>query len=367
MSHEFRTPLNAIMGFTQILSLESSTGSSHEGNAYLQEIMNASNHLLTLINDILDLSRIESGTLNINMEIIDLSNNIRDCCVLLSSLANQNEITLTNNLPDNELITAYADHIRIKQVLINLISNAIKYNRPGGEVTISHQHTNENRLQLMVSDTGYGIPPNQINRVFESFNRLGLEGSDIEGTGIGLTITQSLLSMMNGSIKVFSEVNKGTTFTIELDTQIAVPDINTGKDTGTGENHHTMVICTDNPINFNHLGQITKDMPLRVLASKNIAASQDIFTHNHVDIILVDLDSQPFSPAATMQSIRESDTIDSSCPIIALSTRTSGRDIQCIRDAGFDAFLHSPLSSERLENIINRLPVKSRDPRFKAA
>jgi PAS domain S-box-containing protein len=212
MSHELRTPMNAILGFSQLLQFDDSLSDNSKDN--VQEIHDAGEHLLELINEVLDLSRIESGQINLQLEAVDVRPIIENCISLVAALADKRKIQISHNGIEN--IAVRADRTRLKQVLLNLISNAIKYNREAGTVTLEVQCVDENRLRILVTDTGPGIPAARLNELFQPFNRLDLESGAIEGTGIGLTITRSLIEMMNGTIEVKSEVGVGSTFWIEL-------------------------------------------------------------------------------------------------------------------------------------------------------
>lgn len=213
MSHELRTPLNAIFGFAQLLEMEE--GLTAEQRDYAHEILNAGRHLLDLITEVLDLSKIESGKVELTMEPVNCAELVEDCLPLLRPLTYKQNIRIECNHLGG--LVMLADQVRLKQAIINLISNAIKYNRPNGLVQIHIMEGNSSRHRLAVTDTGYGIPPDQLSQLFQPFNRLGAEGGSIEGTGIGLVICRRIVEMMGGEIGVESEVGKGSTFWIDLE------------------------------------------------------------------------------------------------------------------------------------------------------
>lgn len=212
MSHELRTPMNAIIGFSQLLKFDEDLNDQQQDN--VDEILNASHHLLDLINDILDLSKIEAGHINLSLESLELSPLVKECLSLTSPLADRHHIEITQEIPEGILVNA--DRTRLKQALVNLISNAVKYNVKNGSVTICTCPKDDDWIKIQIKDTGHGIHEDKIDELFKPFSRLGAESSEIEGAGIGLTITQQIIQAMKGEIYVESEVGKGSTFTLVI-------------------------------------------------------------------------------------------------------------------------------------------------------
>ncbi|MGA2929152.1 MAG: ATP-binding protein, partial [Solirubrobacteraceae bacterium] len=216
MSHELRTPLNAIIGFSQLLQLDELAPSQSENVGF---VLTAGRHLLELINEVLDLARIESGKLAFSPEPVPLAATVRDALALVTPLAQQNDVALHSQAdrlaPD---LHVRADQHRLKQVLLNLLANAIKYNRPGGWVEISFAVTDGGRVRTRIADNGIGIQPDQLEHLFEPFERLGAELTGVEGTGLGLALSKRLIEVMGGTIDADSQPGSGTTFTIELTT-----------------------------------------------------------------------------------------------------------------------------------------------------
>lgn len=212
MSHELRTPMNAILGFGQILDMDNHL--QPEQKQSVQEILKGGSHLLQLINEVLNLSKIESGLISISSESITIEPVIKECLALISNVADKRNIQISYLEHDNVIVCA--DRIRLKQALLNLLSNAVKYNHDGGHVSIKICPEGTDRIRLQISDTGQGIPSERLNELFQPFSRLGAENGIIEGTGIGLTITRRIVEMMGGTVNVESEFGVGSTFWIEL-------------------------------------------------------------------------------------------------------------------------------------------------------
>ncbi|MDQ0196446.1 signal transduction histidine kinase [Paenibacillus wynnii] len=213
MSHELRTPMNAILGFAQLLEYDTSEPLTVSQQENVHEIIKAGKHLLELISEILDLSRIESGKLAIKIESVRLGDILEECFSWVQPICGLSGIRLHNNALPMYEESIYCDPMRIKQVVLNLLSNAIKYNKPNGSVTIHAVHAAENQLEIVIADTGVGIRSEDLVKIFEPFHRI-LQGTQVEGTGIGLTVSRKLLGMMDGEIQVTSTVGEGSVFKI---------------------------------------------------------------------------------------------------------------------------------------------------------
>ncbi|MBL8342143.1 MAG: response regulator [Rubrivivax sp.] len=223
MSHELRTPLNAMLGFAQLLGLDRQPSLHERHRQWVQQIQRAGWHLLELVNDTLDLARIESGSVRLQLEALDLTRLATECADLVGTAATARGVVLDLELaPDLPPVTA--DATRLKQVLMNLLSNAVKYNRQAGRVTVraaraapgAEAAAGSAAVQLDVIDTGLGMSPEQMVRLFEPYNRLGREGSGVEGTGIGLVIARRLAEMMGGTLRASSRAGVGSTFSLVL-------------------------------------------------------------------------------------------------------------------------------------------------------
>lgn len=218
MSHELRTPMNSILGFGQLLQMSELTPVQEKG---VQHILDSGKHLLNLINEVLDISRIESGRISISVEPIEVYDVINEIKDSLEFLANQKNISIKCQLNDTTPTYVMADRQRLKQVLINLTNNAIKYNSEGGEVniTVDIKPISEDGytpIRISVTDTGWGIDEKDIERIFIPFERIGAEKTNVEGTGLGLAVVKQLIDLMGGKVGVKSKPGEGSTFWIEL-------------------------------------------------------------------------------------------------------------------------------------------------------
>ena len=219
MSHELRTPLNSILGFAQLLDMGPLPPDKRED---VGQILKGGRHVLELINEVLDLARIEAGQTATSLELVPLHESLRETLTLIAPLATKANVRLhdeTAAAPERHIL---ADRQRFKQVLLNLLSNAVKYNRPGGSVTLSYEDADHGQLRIKVSDTGPGIPKEKMHRLFAPFDRLGAEQTEIEGTGLGLTLCKHLVEAMGGTLGVESVEGRGSTFWVKF-TQAEAP------------------------------------------------------------------------------------------------------------------------------------------------
>jgi PAS domain S-box-containing protein len=358
MSHELRTPMNAIIGFAQILEYDGMLTADQQDS--VREILKAGRHLLDLMNDVLDLAKIESGHISLSMEGVDLAALGEECRQLMQPIAQQAGIRLGVDLRITG--TVFADRVRLKQVLINLLSNAIKYNRPPGQVTLTASAGSPGHLRIAVTDTGPGIPPERIAQLFQPFNRLGAEGGSIEGTGIGLTITHRLVQMMGGTIGVESAPGVGSTFSVELATGHTAENGagGTGGDTqdagatAAGREAATVLAIDDNPANLKLIAQVMgMRQHIHLLSAHTPEFGIELALARRPDLILLDI-NMPGMDGYQVLKVFQSHAVLRSIPVVAVTANALPCDIERGRAAGFADYLTKPLDIAKLLDRIDR-------------
>ncbi len=358
MSHELRTPLNAILGFAQLLQSDMDSPLNEDQQESVMHIYQSGQHLLDLINDILELSRIEAKKLEISHDIINIQKVMQACLPILKSLAEKKSITL--ELLSDDKIYIVGDTTRLKQVIINLASNGIKYNKPNGHVSIRYE-TLTDTLKIIIQDTGIGIPKSKQAAVFQAFERLGQETSNIEGTGIGLVITKELVEAMDGNIGFESEEGKGSTFWIEmpLANQSDLPEnIHNIVDTqtqSTEKNHitqsNTILYVEDNPTNIRLIESFFKQHPqIKLVTASSAEQALLLFEQGlQPDLILMDIHLPGLSGLELAEILKEH--ADFRAPIIGLSAAAMSEQIQEAQQT-FDAYLTKPVDFTQLKQTL---------------
>jgi len=349
MSHELRTPLNAILGFAQLL--ESGTPSptpSQKRN--IDQILKAGWYLLELINEILDLALIESGKLTLSREPVSLVEVMLECRAMIEPQAHKRGIGMT--FPRFEApYFVMADRTRVKQILINLLFNAIKYNKPGGAVVVECKLINWASIRISVQDTGAGLAPEQLAQLFQPFNRLGQEAGAEEGTGIGLVMTKRLVELMGGTIGADSAVGLGSVFWIELSLttapQLAVREAEraalAGPQPANGTPRRTVLYVEDNPANLELVEQLIARRPeLRMLSAADGDLGIEFARAYQPDVVLMDINLPGISGIEALKILR-ADPATAHIPIIALSANAVPRDIAKGLEAGFFSYLTKPI------------------------
>jgi signal transduction histidine kinase/ActR/RegA family two-component response regulator len=359
MSHELRTPLNAILGFAQLLeSGDPAPTPSQKRN--IDQILKAGWYLLELINEILDLALIESGKLTLSAEPVALAQVMSECRALIESQAQMRGISMT--FP--KFKTAYfikADRTRMKQILINLLFNAIKYNKPGGAVEVEIKPAGRHSIRICVRDTGEGLSPAQLTQLFQPFNRLGKEASAVEGTGIGLVMTKRLIEMMGGAIGVSSTVGIGTEFWVEIGLtgapQITGNDLDQASipysDIPDGAPIRTILYVEDNPANLELVEQIVaRRSDLRLLSAADGEIGLEYARAYLPTLILMDINLPGISGIDAMNALK-ADPATAHIPIIALSANAVPRDIDKAIEAGFSDYLTKPINVARFMTVLD--------------
>ena len=343
MSHELRTPLNAILGFAQLLAGGKRHPLEERQQRQVAQIARSGQHLLELINQILDLARVEAGHLSLSMEAISLVDVADDAASALEATALAHEVTIHQRII-GPLPAVHADYTRLKQVLLNLLSNAIKYNRPGGWVRLEAAREGE-RLRFTVRDNGQGVQDADLERLFQPFQRLGAEHQGIEGTGIGLAITRQLLEAMGATIEVESVPGQGSAFHCRLALAEAdQPDASRTVQTSANapdEVAARVVYIEDNPANQRLMEDVFAQWPaceLRIYPSAELALPQ--IEARPPDLVLMDLNLTGMSGYAALEQLRG---LPQALPVIALSANAMPGDIKRGLAAGFDDYLTKPL------------------------
>jgi CheY-like chemotaxis protein len=356
MSHELRTPLNAIIGYTQLLWHDESLNQKQRGN--IKEINDAGELLLELVNQVLDLSSIEEGNLEVSIEPVVLQDVLQECKSLIQPLADRNHIRLDFNTDYTGCVMA--DHTRLKQIILNLLSNAIKYNHDNGMVNVRCSHAARNRVRIEVKDTGYGIPDNKLNSLFEPFNRLDINPKKIEGTGIGLTISKKLTEMMKGTLNVQSEINRGSTFWIELESSRNnisnvmhenSPDPASTLDADNGDLIHEqkILIVEDNPSNRKLISSQLSALGYKADLASNGKEALEMTAANEYSLVITDCNMPIMDGYELTTEIRKN---NNHIPVIALTADAfPEREQECLT-AGMNARMVKPVSLTQLGNML---------------
>ena len=378
MSHELRTPLNAILGFAQILTSDTLPSTLEQKKEFANHILKSGRHLLTLINEILDLAKVESGTVTLSMEPVALADTLRETRAMVEPIAANRGVRVL--FPDVDGAVVLADRTRLKQVLLNLLSNAVKYNREGGAVILGCEQVSPSRLRLSVQDTGAGLDAEQVASLFQPFNRLGQEGGQQEGTGIGLVVTKRLVELMGGEIGVSSSPGVGSVFWIELGSTAPLaqhvadepaPEADgaaaPAADGGSPQEPHLILYVEDNPANLRLVEEIIRfRTDLRLLSALDGHVGLSLARAHQPEIILLDLNLPGMSGLEVLRQLR-ADPATAGIPVFALSANAMARDIERGRAAGFNRYLTKPIDIDKFTEAINSTLAQNRTAQAGAA
>lgn len=356
MSHELRTPMNAILGFSQLLQLDRSLDVRSAG--YVHEILRAGHHLLELINEVLDLARIESGRLSLSPEPLPLADLVRETHALVQPLAQQREVALS--VEPLQGLVVRADRLRLKQVLLNLLSNAVKYNRPGGTVQVEALVQDMFTVRIRVRDTGIGISAHSLTQLFQPFSRVS--GTTAEGTGIGLSISQRLVAMMGGRIGVESTPGVGSEFWVELPSD-RLADPPPPRDTAEGAaappprpgRSARVLYVEDNPANLKLVEQIVRRHPnVELLMAPSGGLGLDLARSHQPDLLLLDIHLPDLDGFQVLERLR-ADAQTRQLPVVAVTAQAMPEDVKRVMAAGFDAYLSKPLDLASFDALLERM------------
>jgi len=372
MSHELRSPLNAVLGFAQVLASDVPPPTA-EQKVSIDQILHAGWYLLRLINEILDLSMIESGKVTISQESMALTEVLQDCEAMIVPQALRRRIRVSFPQVD-DLGHVRADRTRLKQVMLNLLSNAIKYNREGGAVVVECAASQPGRVRVSVRDTGVGLSAQQMGQLFQPFNRLGRESGSEEGTGIGLVVTKQLIELMGGSIGVDSAVGIGSVFWVELAVAEA-PELVFGpiSAAASGDDwavpapaassapRHTLLYIEDNPANMALVEKLVSRRPdLSLITAVEAQRGLHLARTHHPDVILMDINLPGLSGYGALALLRQ-DPLTAHIPVLALSANAVPRDIERGLLAGFLRYLTKPIQVDEFMAALDQALQRADD------
>ena len=363
MSHELRTPMNSILGFSQLLASDTRTALTDIQERAIGNIHKSGQHLMELINQVLELNKIEAGKIALSLETVSVREVIGDCLASVRMRAEEAGVTLADHLAEQDLPPLRADATRLRQVLLNLLSNAIKYNTEGGEVAVACQPVESGMLRIMVSDTGLGIPADQQNKLFLPFERLGREAGEIEGSGVGLTITKQIIELMGGHIGFESEEGKGSTFWVDVPVSgkkaiskrqraLSKKAKTAAPDTGAAPPRSFLYI-EDNPSNLELMEMIIDMVPnATLIAARTAELGLDLAVEKRPDLILMDINLPGMNGMEALKKLKAS-TATKDIPVVAISAAAMPKDIEAALEAGFKHYLTKPLNVDETKDVIS--------------
>jgi signal transduction histidine kinase/AmiR/NasT family two-component response regulator len=359
MSHELRTPLSAILGFAQLIESGSPSPTVSQRRS-VDQILKAGWYLLDLINEILDLAVIESGKLSLSLEPISLAEVMNECRAMIEPQAQKRGISVS--FPQFEIpCFVKADRTRVKQVLINLLTNAIKYNKSGGAVLVSCVVSVQGRTRISVQDNGEGLSTDQLMQLFQPFNRLGQETSVEEGTGIGLVVCKRLIELMGGAIGVESTVGQGSVFWLELNltderTLVAdtvEPAVVPPVPVQANALLRSVLYVEDNPANLMLVEDLMARRPdIRLLSARDGISGIEIARASLPDVILMDINLPGISGIRALRILAD-DPATAHIPVVALSANAMPRDIEKGLEAGFYRYLTKPIKVQEFMDTLD--------------
>ena len=361
MSHELRTPMNAILGFTQLLQMDLENPLNDNQTANLEHISSAGHYLLELINEVLDLSKIEAGQLEMAVTTVNIIPIIENVISIFKPLADEKGITLEYQEILDSKCFVEVDPLRFKQVVLNLISNAIKYNKPSGSVIISYEKQENCTMRLGIKDTGHGIPDDKKDRLFKPFERFDEAAEKIEGTGIGLTISKKLIELMSGTIGFESVAGEGSLFYVDVPVSDKTPvsleiemSLDSSSISSTAINGRKILYIEDNLVNVELVKQIlARRQDIEFLSVSNALDGIETAKTQIPDLILMDIhmpDIDGLTAFKKLQMIKETREI----PVIALTADAMDVDIKKAMDMGFKGYITKPIDINKFFDAIDR-------------
>lgn len=350
MSHELRTPMNSILGFSQLMEMDTKEPLTPSQRENVEQILSSGHHLLMLINEVLDLARIEAGRVPLTLEAVEVHPMVAECLAAVKPLADQRGVFLRDETGAFVGLKVTADGGRLRQVLLNLLSNAIKYNKPDGLVTVEAAPVEAGSIRLSVTDSGVGIAGDKQSLVFEPFQRLAAENTGVEGTGIGLTIVKKLVDMMGGAIGMKSEPGLGSCFWVDLPMAgeavpvplpVAPMPLAAAKERGASAGR--ILYIEDDPTNLTLVRHVLGKRPgTELLLAMRGEEGLDLARANRPDLILLDVHLPDMDGDEVYRRLTESPETNE-IPVVVVSASAMPSDLERLRAMGVDGYLTKPL------------------------
>jgi PAS domain S-box-containing protein len=364
MSHELRTPLNAVVGFAQVLELDELADEQRES---VGQILKGGRHLLDLINEILDISRIETGQLNLSPEPVWVTDLLRETVELIAPLARQRALTVIPPAPETCDCHVFADRQRLKQIMLNLLSNAVKYNRTGGTIELACTQQPNHRTRISVTDTGHGISKEQQSKLFMPFERLDANQTEVEGTGIGLALARRLAEAMSGSLDATSTVGHGSTFTVELPAaegpveryeRLSSSQV-VGLPQSASPTRPTILYIEDNVSNLKLIERVlARHADVELIAAMQGRIGLDLARLHKPDLVLLDLHLPDVAGDEVLLQLLE-DPVTAAIPVVIVSADATPRQVQRLLSGGAAAYVTKPIDVQELLRVVaSHLPAE---------
>ena len=359
MSHELRTPLNAMIGFAQLLGLDRNPGLAPQQQEWTQQIQRAGWHLLEMINETLDLARIESGAVQLNVAAVALQPLVAACCAMVAAPAKQRGLRVSESI-DSNAGAVLGDATRLKQVLTNLLSNAVKYNRDGGAVTLTARRVLQEGgelIEIAVADTGLGMTTEQQAALFQPYNRLGRENSNIEGTGIGLVISRRLAELMGGTLEASSAAGMGSIFTLRLPAadKAEVPVVNYTNTSPAPYQQRLVHYVEDNETNIEVMrGIFAQRAQIRLETTMLGLDGLAAIRKTRPDLVLLDMQLPDISGLELLRHLKQDDNV-ADIPVVVVSADATTLQTQKALTSGALHYVTKPLDVARFLQIVDAI------------
>jgi CheY-like chemotaxis protein len=347
--------MNSILGFGQLLELEELSSEQREE---VEHILKAGRHLLGLIDEVLDISRIESGHMSLSLEPVQVAQSVREVLQLIGPMAVERKVRLSVALEDFDSVHIRCDRQRFSQVLLNFLSNAMKYNRENGEVDVWLERK-DTKARISVRDTGFGISEGKMGDLFKPFNRLGMDQSPVEGTGLGLALCKRLTELMGGKLGVESVQGQGSTFWVEFPV-VRAPTATQGDDSRAALVHqgtqgeHSVLYIEDNLANLHLVEQILQHRPdITLMSAMQGTIGLELARQHHPDIVLLDLHLPDMGGDEALEQLRNApETQD--IEVVVVSADATESQKRRLLEAGASDYLTKPLDVKRFIDVLDR-------------